>query len=310
MSRGAIIYTMMALALILIGTGYAYWTDSLNVTARATTGDLDVTFVNIGPYAHYDNADGYNNVEFYAGLAPDTKQRVSKKVADIFSVVDLDGSDKIEIKVENIYPGYAQAFRTDIVNIGSIGAQLSAVHFAVEAAVSDKARSADNEAIIKDMLGLAVIIDGVYPDNLLETRAANTADNNAFELYEAMNIKNARSSETETDFEIDGVNFTRLSALEAAGSIIEQEYVRSANLLLYPMVSTGQSVSMYIAVAMDPDAEGLYTTGSTEELYNPAAFSTMNTANDDSLSQNTGANIYIDLLWDQFNVSMRPPGKG
>lgn len=35
---------IVALSLILTGTGYAYWTDTLNVTTKATTGDLEVTF--------------------------------------------------------------------------------------------------------------------------------------------------------------------------------------------------------------------------------------------------------------------------
>ena len=44
---------------------------------------------------------------------------------------------------------------------------------------------------------------------------------------------------------------------------------------------------------MDPDAEGVYTTGSTEKL---------NTANQDADSENQEATVTITFLWDQFNA--------
>ena len=43
----------LALSMVLAGTGYAYWTDSLNITTTASTGDLDVTFADLGLYAQF-----------------------------------------------------------------------------------------------------------------------------------------------------------------------------------------------------------------------------------------------------------------
>ena len=57
---------IVALSLILTGTGYAYWTDTLNVTTKATTGDLEVTFADLGLYAQYANetkTDGWSIVD-------------------------------------------------------------------------------------------------------------------------------------------------------------------------------------------------------------------------------------------------------
>ena len=51
MSKKLILCVVLALSLVLVGTGYAYWTDTLNVTTKATTGGLDVTFVDLGAYA-------------------------------------------------------------------------------------------------------------------------------------------------------------------------------------------------------------------------------------------------------------------
>ena len=46
--RNTLVGGMVALGLVLSGTAYAYWTDSLNVTTKATTGDFGVKFVDLG----------------------------------------------------------------------------------------------------------------------------------------------------------------------------------------------------------------------------------------------------------------------
>ena len=53
--RNSFIGGIVALSLVLAGTGYAYWTDTLNVTTKATTGDFGVQFVDLGLYAQYGN---------------------------------------------------------------------------------------------------------------------------------------------------------------------------------------------------------------------------------------------------------------
>ena len=51
--RNTLVGGIVALGLVLAGTGYAYWTDSLNVTTKATTGDFGVKFVDLGLYGQY-----------------------------------------------------------------------------------------------------------------------------------------------------------------------------------------------------------------------------------------------------------------
>ena len=46
--KKSIISGVLALTLILAGTGYAYWTDTLSLKAKATTGDLEMKFVDLG----------------------------------------------------------------------------------------------------------------------------------------------------------------------------------------------------------------------------------------------------------------------
>lgn len=51
---------------------------------------------------------------------------------------------------------------------------------------------------------------------------------------------------------------------------------------------------------MDPDAQGKYTTGISENRV---------VSNDDGKSQSKGIKLSMDLLWDQFNVG-KDAGKG
>ncbi len=308
---------ILALSLILTGTGYAYWTDSLNVTTKATTGDLEVTFADLGLYAQYANetrADGwsivdgigdtsyvaddffmrgkdynsiakdgsidayrdrsknYNNVDFDAKLVDATA--IKKDVGE-YTTANTNGSDQIEVTVNKMYPGYAQAFRTDILNVGDIAAKLSNVQFSVG---SEDQPSLPDAA--KEMLGVAVFI------NQEQYNPAGGQDGkNVFKLAQAMGLDDSEY------FTVGGVEFVRLSALEDGNQAKLKEAIANAEILCSP--ATDNRMDLFLGVAMDPDGAGTYTTGSTE---------IMNTANSDADSQNQSVKITMDLDWDQFNV--------
>lgn len=304
---------VVALSLVLMGTGYAYWTDTLNITTNATTGDLDVTFADLGLYAQYTNeapggwsiidgvgdgyvgdhffieknnnyneiadqsaidayhkaAKGYNNVSFDAELVD---KAPIVKVVGPYNGNNTDGSDQIKITVDQMYPGYAQAFRTDILNVGSIAARLSDMKFLADG---------DNYEMM-NMLGLALYIDK-------EAYVFDKADNGkeTFKLCEAL-------ADGDNFFTIGEVDFLRLSALE---DVDVKEALANHVLMCAP--DSDNRMDLFLAIAMDPDMEGHFTTGYTGDMKD----------NDDSLSQNGTAVLYIDLLWDQFNVG-KDTGKG
>ncbi|WP_312281522.1 hypothetical protein [Oscillibacter sp.] len=52
-------------------------------------------------------------------------------------------------------------------------------------------------------------------------------------------------------------------------------------------------MDLYIGVAMDPDAAGVYTTGNTAVKANK----------NDANTQNQLATISVDFAWDQFNAT-------
>lgn len=311
--KRSLIVGILSLALVLAATGYAYWTDTLKVTTTATTGNFGVKFVDLGLYAQYGNeilpggwsivdgikhggndgfvddeffmrgtsdynaiakpgtidqykkeAEGYNNIDFKAELK-DAKPL--EKPVGPYNNVTANGSDEIVIQIDQMYPGYAQAFRSDIVNVGDIAAKLANVKFDVKSKSNVQGKELD-------MIGIAVLIDR-------EQYHPNNIDQETFKLAKALND----SSKT---FKIGGVDFVRLSALEDADFAAALE-----NNMILCAPATDNRMDIFLAIGMDPDAKGVYTTGTAAQI---------NEKNDDAASQGKVATVVINLLWDQFNV--------
>lgn len=310
--KKSIIGGLLALSMVLAGTGYAYWTDTLNVTTKATTGDFGMMFADLGLYAQYGNEKmpngwsivdgigdkayvddsffsratsdynkiardgsidaykerqkGYHNVEFNAEL--EKPEALPKNVGD-YTTVNTKGSHQINIKINEMYPGYAQAFRTDVLNVGSIATKLSSLKFNVKG-LEDSGKAAD-------MLGIAIYMDGEQYHPKVE------------EGKPVFKLVNSLASEGDY-FTVGGVEFMRLSALKKLSDEEIRKVITNATILCSP--ATDNRMDLFLAVAMDPDAEGVYTTGSTTVL----------AKNDDKASQKKAVEISIDFLWDQFNV--------
>lgn len=294
----------LALSMVLAGTGYAYWTDSLNITTKATTGNMGVKFLDLGLYAQYSNessrwsiidgvnddgyidsdyflrgtsnyniiakegsvtgyyksADGYNDVNFNAKLVTPSKMDVT---VGPYKALSVDVSDNIDISINNIYPGYAQAFRTDIANVGNIAAKLSKVNITSEG---------DNSGNIKDMIGVAMYVQREYCE---ETKCSTDDVVGIAENFTADDI-----------FTVGDVDFVRLSTLEEKGFTPK---IDNETLLT---VSSENRIDVFLGVAMDPDADGKYTTGTTEIMEE--------SKNNDADSMNKDVEISIDFLWEQF----------
>ena len=311
--KTSIISGVLALSLILAGTGYAYWTDTLSVKAKATTGELDVTFADLGLYAqygdegpagtwsivdgigesgylpsdffrrgtdynkiaqkgsveaYYERSKKYNNVEFNAELE---EAAPIEHFVGSYSTANTMGSDTIKIDITNMYPGYAQAFRTDVLNVGTLATKLSNIKFDIEADKSKKAQ---------DMLGIALY---THQEQFRPDKSKN--GQNVFKLAQSLGLSKDQF------FTVGGVDFVRLSALKNVKPEVIKKAIENGEVLTSP--ATDNRLDLFIAVAMDPDAEGVYTTGSTEKL---------NTANQDADSENQEATVTITFLWDQFNA--------
>ena len=329
MKKRAIITAVLAVSMILMGTMYAAWTDTLNVTTKVTTGDMDVTFVDLGLYAQYDNeygsekktftgktawsiidgigasgyvpADffddngsyntiasqealdaynariaGYNSIEFDAQL-------VDAKPIDIsvgaYAGSGANSSDKIAIEVNSIFPGFAQAFRTDIVNVGTMAAKLGDIKFDV------KGKEASKET--KNLVGVALLVNA---ENY--SSDPNFDDEYVFGLAKTLKLGD------DAIFKLGGVQFIRLSALEGISDKAIQRALAENVLLSSPV---DNRMDLYIAVGMDPDTKGEFTTGWSGKL---------NSRNDDAKSQNDSISFSIDLVWDQYNIPIDVDSQG
>lgn len=173
-----------------------------------------------------------------------------------------------------MYPGYAQAFRTDILNVGDIAAKLSNVKFTVGSEEQPSGRCGKEDA----WCGRLYQPGQYHP-------AGDQNGKNVFKLAQAMGLSD------EDYFTVGGVEFVRLSALEDADPEVLKTAIANAEILCSP--ATDNRMDLFMGVAMDPDADGHYTTGSTE---------VMNKDNNDADSQEQSVKITMNLDWDQFNV--------
>lgn len=314
MNGKSLVGSVLALSLVLAGTGYAYWTDTLSIDTKAATGEFGVKFADLGLYAQYNNetlqggwsivdgvkhgandgfaadnffmreatnyniiakkgtiekyeeeAAGFNKIKFDAKLK-DAKEL--EKGPQCY-VHKANGSDTIELSIKNMYPGYAQAFRTDIVNVGDIAAKLSDIKFDV--------KDGDKVGNLEKMIGLALLVEGEQYNP--------TANPNGWNIF-----KLAANFDDDKVFTVGGVRFVRLSALNDASFV---EVLKDKKAMLCAP-ATDNRMDLFLGVAMDPDAEGVYTTGTSADIKGDK--------NKDAASQNKEINVAIKLLWDQFNV--------
>lgn len=290
--RKSMVGGIVALSMILMGTGYAYWTDTLQITTKATTGEMDVTFADLALYAQYDNenpdgwsiidgigedgyvagsfferdkdyneiaaegtiegyyerADGYNEVEFTAELA--AAKNIKKNVGE-YKTENTLGSKSIMLNISEMYPGYAQTFRTDILNTGNIAAKLADIEFNLQYSTEDGSYDYN----INNQLGIALLIND--EQSLPESEAADYV------------FKLAANFDEGDVFEVGGVEFVRLSALKDLDEVLENN-----TILVEP---TDERMDLYLGIAMDPET-------------------TKNVA------ENEGATIRAIFDWIQFNA--------
>ena len=82
MNGKSLVGSVLALSLVLAGTGYAYWTDTLSINTKATTGEFGVAFADLGLYAQYNNETlqgGWSIVDGVKHGANDYKLRYHRK---------------------------------------------------------------------------------------------------------------------------------------------------------------------------------------------------------------------------------------
>lgn len=109
----------MVFAIMLMGVGYAAWTDTITVNTTVATGNLDVDFTN-APQAN--RLDGVGALDLNTGF--------SSKINPLTAVLNENASDNgeisdvINVNAGNLYPGAKFEVLARVTNNGSIGAIL------------------------------------------------------------------------------------------------------------------------------------------------------------------------------------------
>lgn len=306
-SKKSIIAGSLAFIMVLSGTGYAVWTENLVIQSRAMTGEFEVKFVDLGVYAQYgderekdaawsivdgigdikddffarenhnrsskeesiveytDTAKTYNNISFDAQME-DSKE-IEKTVGRYAKARTL-GSDSIRLEINKMYPGYAQAFRTNIVNLGTLAARLGKIDFNVQ--------TEDGDKTIEDILGIALYI-----------RSKQVGDDGDIQIKPVFRLSEKVMGENHI-FKVGGVDFVRFSALKELDEKVIQEALSDVEVLSEKLGET--ELNLYIGIAMDLDAKGVYTSSNKSEM-------------DDSKTQEKITKLDIQFIWDQFNIA-------
>jgi len=102
------IIAVITIAIMLLGTGYAYWTETLTIDNTVSTGYLDVRFIDA-------NAWDYDNSEVFPSRG--------SNLVIAHKTIAADGQS-ITLTVENLYPGAGASLDFLIENKGTIPAKI------------------------------------------------------------------------------------------------------------------------------------------------------------------------------------------
>ncbi|HHU17984.1 MAG TPA: signal peptide protein [Clostridiales bacterium] len=306
-----ILACVLACATLFLGMGYAYWTDSLQLETTATTGELEVKFVDLALYGQYAGADNETGWAIVDGIAPNGYtvdwffQRGSDGTANYNIIADPEDLQAYQNRIW----GYTHTtFGAMLVNPADIGvtiddygpttkgsnkisinmnkiypgfAQVYQADIVNTGTIAAKLADIEfdvteyaNQAT-KDMIGVSM--------EILREYAGNNPQEGHVPVFHTNNLAAADK------FTLGGVEFIRLSALENlmsgpdAPSLVNEEiYVLPDNCRM----------DLYIGIAMDPDKAGNYTSGWTGAL----------SGKDDAVTENRAVKFDVEFLFDQFNL--------
>lgn len=107
MKKTRFIALVLAVSLMIMGSGYAYWTETLVVTNKIDTGKLDVNFFDYQSW-------------FYK--TPDVLDKDSQYMK---AGIDITDNDNALITVSKIYPGGYAEFKFTVKNEGTLPAKFT-----------------------------------------------------------------------------------------------------------------------------------------------------------------------------------------
>ncbi len=111
MKKTRFLALVLAISIMLVGAGYAYWDQTLTINNTVTAGNLDVKFICRSDVDDWD--DGY--------ISGDHSDLVSS------SAVIAQGGQSIDFVIGNFYPGAGASLDFLVKNTGSVPAKITNV---------------------------------------------------------------------------------------------------------------------------------------------------------------------------------------
>lgn len=111
MKKTKVLAAVLIASTMLIGAGYAAWTDKLTINNTVQTGELNVEFMDQG---NYPRAEAWSYV---GGVAKDTGEK-----SYIKAKIDHISSKEEKVTISNMYPGSMAFYEAMIKNTGTIPA--------------------------------------------------------------------------------------------------------------------------------------------------------------------------------------------
>ena len=306
-----ILACVLACATLFLGMGYAYWTDSLQIDTTATTGELEVSFIDLavyGQYAGQDHEDGWAIVDGIGddGVTPDwffdrnTRYNIIATADELAAYndriwgytqtefdADLDESQALDVQV-GPYTTSTQASDTITIDLKKIYPGFAQIFQAdVVNTGTVAAKLADLKLTVGDTSNTAVLDMIGVNFKVLREYAGDPSEGHV-DVFDTTDLT------TDDFFNLAGVDFIRLSALPAL--LNSDEFID--NDLLYVLPDDNR-MDIYVGIAMDPDKDGDFTTGWTGGIQD----------NDDADTELENTEFQIQFLWDQFNIDNPADGE-
>ena len=267
-------------AMLLMGTGYAYWTDQFTLKATVDTGNFKValTAAEAGQrFTDYTDERGRNDL---------TPEYSSSSGAVLTSIDSTSGSNIVEFELRNMYPGYGQEFIFVADNLGTVAAKLSSID------VNHEGWSADLEQIIG--INLEAKIRNVsytwLGDRWVESRSIDPWIANKPSLLE---MKFGFY-----DFAIDDIPFVTIQNMRTINTNSDEFLLLDTKLNTTPKLGDSEythHVEILVRIAMDPDSDGKITSGKTTN-------SNYQGNGADVKTENQRGVLTLTFNWDQYNA--------
>lgn len=132
MKRARFLLLALVVAIMMMGAGYAYWSERIEIKNTVNTGELDVKFTEADVKVDDD----------YEDLLDKKEEKHRSKGAPWVAKAEVDSKDnkKVVVEVKNMYPGARFTVETKLKNTGTIHAKLTDIEFDFEHGSKDFAK--------------------------------------------------------------------------------------------------------------------------------------------------------------------------